>query len=114
MSKQSKPTSHKPASLEDVYKTMVSYCSTKQFSVPDTTLKTWAELCFLFYEGRGWRSVTYWPAVVMKWVLTNVDKLPNKGIALTKEKPVAKGNTPKGETIRERILREQDYEADKS
>jgi len=90
---------NKPNNSDEVYQTMKDYCSTKQFSVSNATLRYWAEDCFLWYEARGWKGITYWPAVAMRWCLNNVKKLPAKSPSKPK---------PKGKTIRDKILEEQD------
>jgi len=33
-----------------------------------------AQNCYLYFESRGWSGIKYWPAVAMRWVLTNLDK----------------------------------------
>jgi len=91
------PKAITPKDSDEVYEAMKEYCSKKQFQVPNATLRFWAEDCFLYFESRGWKGISYWPAVAMRWCLTNIKKLPKKDISPTKKKPM-------GKSIRDIIL----------
>lgn len=98
---------NKPSSSEEVYEVMAEYCSKKQFQVSNATLRFWAEDCFLWYESRGWKGIQYWPAVAMRWCLTNVKKLPKKDISKG-IKDISLTKKPKGKTIRDMILEKEE------
>jgi hypothetical protein len=100
------PKPHKPNSVDDVYGVMKNYVVKKQYNVSDFTLHLWAEQCYLYYEGRAWASVKYYPAVVMKWVLTNVSKSPDKYMFKSQNKPSTNLKI-KGKSVRDRILEER-------
>ena len=92
----------RPKNSDAVYRTMRDYCSTKQFNLSDSELKVMAELCFLFYESKGWKGTTYWPPLAMRWVLMN--KKSNPAV-----KHIPSQSPCKGESVRDRILREREH-----
>ncbi|MBE3037078.1 MAG: hypothetical protein IMZ70_08385 [Candidatus Atribacteria bacterium] len=81
---------------------MRDYCSTKQFNLSDTELKVMAESCYLFFESKGWKDTKFWPPLAMRWALTSRTK--SNPIV----KPVLIQSPRKGESVRDRILRERD------
>ena len=89
---------NKPDNSEQVYDVMKEYCNTKQYTFTDAYVRYMAEECFLTHESRGWKGCRYWPPLAMRWVLNNKSKQITK--SPTKEKP------EQGETIRDRLLRE--------
>jgi len=91
----------KPKNSDAVYRTMRDYCSTKQFNLSDSELKIMAESCFLFFESKGWKGTTYWPPLAKRWVLMNKKSSPIV-------KPVPTQPPCKGESVRDRILRERE------
>ena len=84
-----------PKDEDEVYEVMKEYCEKKNFTISKPTLKYWAESCYLFYSAKGWAGVKYWPAVVMKWVLTNVH---NMKISPPLKKEI-------GDSVRERVMK---------
>lgn len=98
---------NKPQSDMEVFEVMKEYCKKKGYKFSNTQLSYMAESCYLLYESRGWKNVTYWPAVAMKWVLTNVHSQQTGKIDV-------RGNTPhKGEMKREgKSVRDKIMEAE--
>jgi len=99
--KVNKPQSDKeakPTSYADVFSVMKQYTEKKGFSFTDSKLRYLAEDCFLFWEGRKWKGISYWPAVCMRWVLNNLDKQIKCSY---KSKPKPQG---KSKSVREIIL----------
>lgn len=92
MSKTSKPESD-----IDVLTIMEKYCQDKGYNFSDTQLDFMAQSCYLYFEGRGWKGISYWPAVAMRWVLNNLDKQTK---ANYKSKPQSK-------TVRQQILEDE-------
>ena len=98
---------NKPQSDTEVFNVMKSYCKDKGYTFGDGQLKYMAESCYLLYESRGWVGIKYWPAVAMKWVLTNVNsqqkgKYDVKGTESYKEKMERKVKS-----IREKIMEQE-------
>ena len=91
----------KPDNSEQVYETMVAYCSKKQYTFPDKFLRFMAEECFLTGESKGWSGCKYWPAFAMKWVLRNTSKQVTKKIEVQSPTKIHK------ETIRDKLLRDE-------
>jgi len=92
----------RPKNSDEVYLTMRGYCDAKQINLSDSELKVMAEICYLTFESKGWKGTTYWPALAMRWVLTNMPK--SNPIV----KPVPTQSPCKGESVRDRLLRERD------
>ena len=57
---------------DEVYDAMLKYCIKKGFKFREAQLRYMSEQCYLFYEAKGWAGSKYWPALAMKWVLTQV------------------------------------------
>jgi len=91
---------HKPNSEEEVFDIMKVYCQKKGYSFSDTQLRFMAENCYLLYESRGWCGTTYWPPLVMKWVLNERGKFNKKTVNYTKPKP-------SGQSVRDKILEQE-------
>ena len=91
-----------PKSCEEVFDVMKQYNKEKEFNIPEVTLRYLAEDAFLFWESRNWEKVTYWPAVIKRWVLTSRTK--SNPIV----KPIPFQSPCKGESVRDRLLRERD------
>ena len=89
----------KPKDYKEVKAVMRVYCTAKGYDVSNQVLSFWAENCFLFYAARGWDGYKYWPALAMRWVLTEWNKT-----IYTKPKP-KESKTVLNNTIRQRILR---------
>ena len=95
---------NKPQSEEEVFDVMKSYCQDKGYTFGDGQLKYMAESCYLLYESRGWCGIKYWPAVAMKWVLTNVNS-QQKGNYGVRGMESYKGKMErKGKSVREKIM----------
>jgi len=95
---------NKPDSDTEVLEVMEKYCQDKGYSFSDGQLKYLAESCYLLYESRGWKGVTYWPAVAMKWILTNVHS-QQKGKYDVRGTAQYKGEMkPKGKSVRDKIM----------
>jgi hypothetical protein len=87
----------KPKDEEAVFEVMQKYAQTKRYSFSEPQLRYHAEHCYLYYEGRGWQGCKYWPAWVMKWLLTQ-----NKGVSkIQQPKP------SNGKTVRDLILEQE-------
>lgn len=65
---------NKPNSDIEVLEVMKSYCQKKGYIFSDTQLDYMGQSCFLYFESKGWKGISYWPAVCMRWVLNNLDK----------------------------------------
>ena len=98
MSKNSKPNSE-----EEVFNVMYEYSQKKGYSFTDTQLRFMAENCFLFWEGRKWDKVSYWPAVCMRWVLNEKGKFGKGTVSYEKPKPQRK-------SVRDKIMEHEDNE----
>lgn len=94
MSKQNKPNS-----TEDVLQEMKKYCQKKGYKFSDNQLAYMAESCYLLYESRGWKGITYWPAVAMKWVLTNIHNQQKGKVDIKKTQ---------SKSVREIIMEQED------
>ena len=92
----------KPKDEGEVLEVMEKYAKTKGYSFSDSQLQHIAESCYLHYEGRGWQGCKYWPAWVMKWLLTQ-----SKNVSKTQY--TLKPQPPKGKSVRDKIL-EQEHE----
>lgn len=89
----------KPESDADVLSVMEQYCQDKGYTFSSTYLDFMAQNCFLYFESRGWKSISYWPAVAKRWVLTNLDKQIKSSY---KSKPI------KGKSVRDILLERED------
>ena len=109
MSKLSKPNSE-----EEVFVVMKDYSEKKGYSLTDTQLDYMAQSCFLLFESRGWVGIKYWPAVAMKWVLTNVYEQRNhRGRYDVRGTKSYEGEMkPRGKSVREKIM-EQENDRDR-
>ena len=91
---------------------MRAYCQKKGYVFSDGQLKYMAESCYLLFESHGWKGVTYWPAVAMKWVLTNVNT-PQKGKYGVRGAESYNGKMEReGKSVREKIM-EQENDRDR-
>ena len=68
------PKPSKPQSDTEVLDVMTKYCQDKGYTFSNTQLDFMAQSCFFCYESKGWKGVTYWPPLAMRWVLNNLDK----------------------------------------
>jgi len=95
----------KPNNSNQVFETMKSYCKEKSFNFTDRELEYMAEDCYLLFESRGWKGITFWPAVVKRWVLNNISKRSpyTKGTSVPVKKPPVNG-----QTVRDRVLKQQE------
>lgn len=93
----------KPESDKDVFREMKKYCQKKGYNFSDAQLDFFAQSCFLYFESKGWKSVSYWPAVCMRWVLNNLDK---------QTKFNYKAKQSRGKSVRQKIM-EQENEVTK-
>ena len=101
---------NKPNSDTEVLEIMKRYCQDKGYTFSDTQLDYMAQSCYLLFESRGWDGVKYWPAVAMKWVLTNVHS-QQKGIYDVRGTTSYKGKMkPKGKSVREKIMEQENDE----
>ena len=91
------PKPSKPYSEEEVFSVMKDYSDKKGYSFTDTQLRFIAENCFLSYESKGWCGTTYWPPLVMKWLLNERGKF-NKGVSTYKKLK------PQGKSVRDKIM----------
>jgi len=64
----------KPISDQEVFSVMQKYCQDKGYTFSNAQLDFMAQSCYLYFESRGWKTISYWPAVCMRWVLNNLDK----------------------------------------
>ena len=92
----------KPASDRDVFSVMEKYCQDKGYTFSDAQLDFFAQSCFLYFESKGWKGISYWPAVCMRWVLNNLDK-QYKDTYNPKLKP-------KGRSVRDAIMERENTE----
>ena len=101
------PKLSKPNSDTEVLEVMQKYCQRKGYTFSDARLKYLAEGCYLLYESRGWCGIKYWPAVAMKWVLTNVNS-QQKGKYDVRGTELYKGKMErKGKSVRDIILEQE-------
>jgi len=89
---------NKPQSDNEVLEVMQEYCQKKGYKFTDSKIRYLAEDCFLYWESRGWKGITYWPPLAMRWVLTNLDK---------QIKPSYKPKPQKGKSVRDTILEQE-------
>lgn len=97
------PKTNRPNSDVDVLTVMQKYCQDKGYTFSNAQLDYFAQSCFLYFESKGWKGITYWPAVCMRWVLNNLDK-QYKGTYKPKLKH-------KGKSVRNKIM-EREAEQD--
>ena len=93
----------KPQSEGEVFSVMKDYSIKKGYSFTDTQLRFMAENCFLFWEGRTWDKVSYWPAVCMRWVLNERGKFGKGTVSFKKPKP-------SGKSVRDKIREQENNE----
>ena len=93
----------KPESDKEVFSVMRQYSKKKEFNFTDSKLRYLAEDCFLYWEGRKWKGISYWPAVAMRWILTNLDKQTRKHAPLPNFK---------GKSIRDKIIEQENMEGE--
>ena len=65
------PKPNKPQSDTDVLEVMQKYCQDKGYNFSNAQLDFMAQSCFLYFESRGWKTISYWPAVAKRWCLNN-------------------------------------------
>ena len=92
------PKISKPQSDEDVLSVMTKYCQDKRYTFNNTQLDFMAQSCFLYFESRGWKTISYWPAVAKRWVLNNLDK------------HYKSKSKPQGKSVRDTILEQENDE----
>ena len=98
---------YKPKDSKDVFNIMAEYCKDKKYNFTEKELMYMAEDCYLLFESRSWKGISYWPAVAQRWVLNN----------LSKPKPYTKGErypakqTPEqGQTVRDKLLENRQHD----
>ena len=99
---------NKPHSEEEVFSVMKDYSIKKGYSFTNTQLRFMAENCFLFWEGRKWDKVSYWPAICMRWVLNEAKptsyaekkKFGKCIVSFKKPKPF-------GKSVRDKIMEQE-------
>ena len=101
---------NKPQSDTEVFAVMKDYSEKKGYSFSDGQLKYMAESCYLLYESRGWESVKYWPAVAMKWILTNVHEQQRGRYDVRGTKEYKGTMKPKGKSVRDVLLEQENNE----
>ena len=94
------PKPSKPNSEEEVFTVMKDYSEKKGYSFTDTQLRFIAENCYLSYESKGWCGTTYWPPLVMKWLLNERGKF-NKGVSTYKKLK------PQDKSVRDILLEQE-------
>jgi len=88
---------NKPQSDAEVFEIMKDYCQKKGYKFSNTQLDFMAQSCYLYFESRGWKGITYWPAVCMRWVLNNLDK----------QHRVKPNHKPKGKSVRDIVMEQE-------
>ncbi len=91
---------NKPQSDSEVLAVMQSYCVDKGYTFSKTQLDYMSQSCYLCYESKGWKGITYWPPLAMRWVLNNLDK-QYKGTYKSQSKP-------RGQSVRDKIMEQED------
>lgn len=86
---------NKPQSDVDVFDVMKDYCTKKGYLFSHAQLDYMAQSCYLYFESKGWKGITYWPAVCMRWVLNNLDK------------QMKHDHKSKGKSIRNKIMEQE-------
>ena len=90
---------NKPNLEEEVLEVMKDYCKKKGYLFSNTQLDFMAQSCYLYFESRGWIGIKYWPAVAMRWVLTNLGKqIKSFG---------PKINVHKSKSVRDKIMEQE-------
>lgn len=97
---------HIPNSADEVCQVMKNYILTKKFSFSEAQIEYMAENMYLYFEGRAWAGIKYWPSVAMRWVLNSVTKFGQD--IPTIQEPIQQT----GQTVRDRILKEQQKNPD--
>lgn len=101
---------NKPNSDADVLTVMKDYCEKKGYKFSNAQLDYMAQDCYFYYESKGWKNISYWPAVAMRWVLTN---LKDQQIAKQSCSYAPKQNyrpKQKGQSVRDKIMRQENME----
>jgi len=91
------PKNSKPNSDNEVLDVMKAYCQKKEYNFSNAQLDYMAQNCYLYFESRGWKGISYWPAVAMRWVLTNLKDQPKQNY---------KPKLQKDKSVRDKILEE--------
>ena len=92
---------NKPDTDSEVRKVIKDYILSKNWYTSDKNLDFITEDCILFWEGKGWKGVAFWPAVVKRWVLTEKNK---KYSRINTSNLTSK---PKGKSVREKLLEKE-------
>ena len=88
---------NKPQSDDEVLEVMKSYSTDKGYTFSNAQLDYFAQSCYLYFESKGWKGISYWPAVAMRWVLNNLDKQSKPSYKLR----------PQGKSVRDIILEQE-------
>jgi len=88
---------NKPNSDTEVLEVMKSYCQDKGYTFSNTQLDYMAQSCYLYFESKGWKGISYWPAVCMRWVLNNLDKQYKSNCKLKLQ----------GKSVRDKIMEQE-------
>lgn len=103
------PKPYKPNSDTEVLEVMQKYCIDKGYNFSDTQLDYMAQSCYLYFESKGWKGVTYWPAVCMRWVLNNLRR-SYETREPGKQHRVKHNYKPKGKSVRDIIMGQENGE----
>ena len=95
-----------PNSADEVCQVMQSYILKKKFNFSEAQIEYMAESMYLYFEGRAWAGIKFWPSVAQRWVLNTVTKFGQD--IQSKQEPTIQG----GETVRDKILKEQQKKTD--
>ena len=102
------PKNSKPNSDTEVLEVMQKYCQSKGYTFSDGQLEYMAEGCYLLYESRGWCGIKYWPAVAMKWVLTNVNSQQKGKYDVRGTESYKCKMERKGKSVHDKIMEQED------
>lgn len=96
------PRPSKPQSDTEVFEVMEKYCQDKGYSFSNAQLDYMSQSCYLYFESKGWKGISYWPAVCKRWVLNNLDKQVKYNYK-SKVKP-------RGQSVRDKIMEKENTE----
>jgi len=101
------PKSNKPQSANEVFQVMQKYCQDKGYNFSNQQLIFMGESCYLYFESRGWKGIKYWPAVAMRWVLTNLERSYETRKSDKQTKSNYKPKPPKGKSVRDKVMEQE-------
>lgn len=98
----------KPKDYNEVKEVMLKYCKEKQFNFTDKEIDFMAENCYLTFESKEWKGISFWPAIAKRWVLNNKPKKSQTQGWFNVIHSSDKSNKPKsGKTVRDIILEQK-------